>query len=175
MKDFDDSVERELTRRRDEAAKRGDEEVERQRRQATAADEIQRALVDLATYLGRKIQPRRVKIAPNQKRKWHQPARWSPAGFVIRYTPDGPGDEIKLLLPNGSLWWYGRILHGPPAEGIVDIEAKMQWGFDLGVGELAGSPGRYSTPGGIAGPSRNPCALSDYMARLATHIIGQAS
>ncbi|WP_306358333.1 MULTISPECIES: hypothetical protein [unclassified Nocardia] len=66
MNDFEESVERELARRRAEAAKRIDEDVEKQRHQAVAADEIERALVDLAAYLGRNIQPRKVEINPNE-------------------------------------------------------------------------------------------------------------
>ncbi len=92
---------------------------------------------------------------------------------MIRYTPaDYAG--IELLLPDGSLWHYDPDFSGGSTEGIVDITSKIQYGIDLGIGELAGGPGSYSTPGGRAGPSGIPCALSGYMERLAVHIIEQA-
>ncbi|MEU2036247.1 hypothetical protein [Nocardia amamiensis] len=53
MNDFEESVDRELARRREDVAKRADADAEKQQRQATAAEELQRALVDLAANLGR--------------------------------------------------------------------------------------------------------------------------
>ena len=173
MPSFEDAVNRQFARERDEQAAAHNAATTRRQQVVAAVSTVARLLADCANYLNGKVDPQRVEIPGD---KWW-PTR-TPAGYVLAqwYSEPRHGRPptclgVVKLLPDGRLWTK-RYKHS--ANYIPVSVDSLGHGIPIGhAGVLVvhedGLPCMRTVSPGYWGDTYTP--LEDWLSRTAVRLI----
>jgi len=140
MTSFEDELGRQLAARTSADARFVQAHETQRRTGEKAADELERGLRELASYLATKVDATTHVIKP--KRNWRTPAVVSPPGFPLQVSysvADLPKitslTMLTLLIPDGRIWRYYGL--GPPKtmEYVNLREALTEPNFRVSVAD----------------------------------------